>query len=135
LEKVVADGNLLSLTDYCYSLASGWVLLKVPPTTEVSFDYKHSQKQDLAVSNWDRENYVFFNQNQLYLKGDVNRNDNVTVADVVFLVNYLFKGGPEPYYLACGDVNRDCQNTVSDAVYLVNYLFKGGPLPLSGCAK
>jgi len=135
LEKVVADGNLLSLADYCYSLTSGWVSLKVAPTTEVSFDYKYSQKQDLAVSNWDRENYVFFNQNQLYVKGDVNQDNKVTVADVVFLINYLFKGGPEPYYLACGDVNRDCQITVSDVVYLVSYLFKGGPLPLSGCAK
>jgi hypothetical protein len=135
LEKVVADGNVLSLTDYCYSLNSGWVSFKTAPDSQVSFDYKYSLKQDLAVSNWDRENYVFFNQNQLYVKGDVNQDNKVTVADVVFLVNYLFKGGPEPYYLACGDVNRDCQTTVSDAVYLVNYLFKGGPLPLSGCAK
>jgi hypothetical protein len=135
LEKVVADGNVLSLTDYCYSLALGWVSFKVAPDSQVSFDYKYSLKQDLAVSNWDRENYVFFNQNQLYVKGDANQDQRVTVADVVFLVNYLFKGGTEPYYLACGDVNRDCQTTVSDAVYLVNYLFKGGPLPLSGCAK
>ena len=135
LEKVVADGNVLSLTDYCYSLALGWVSFKVAPDSQVSFDYKYSLKQDLAVSNWDRENYVFFNQNQLYVKGDVNQDNKVTIADVVFLVNYLFKGGPEPYFLASGDVNRDCQTTTADIVYLVNYLFKGGPLPLSGCAK
>ena len=135
LEKVVADGNVLSLTDYCYSLALGWVSFKVAPDSQVSFDYKYSLKQDLAVSNWDRENYVFFNQNQLYVKGDVNQDNKVTIADVVFLVNCLFKGGPEPYFLASGDVNRDCQTTTADIVYLVNYLFKGGPLPLSGCAK
>lgn len=87
------------------------------------------------MANWDRENYVFFNQNQLYVKGDVNQDSKVTVADVVFLVNYLFRGGPEPHYLACGDVNQDCQTTVGDAVYLVTYLFKAGPVPLSGCAK
>ena len=69
------------------------------------------------------------------MKGDVNQDNKVTIADVVFLVNCLFKGGPEPYFLASGDVNRDCQTTTADIVYLVNYLFKGGPLPLSGCAK
>jgi hypothetical protein len=58
--------------------------------------------------------------------GDANLDGKVTVSDVVFLVNYLFKGGPEPW-LAYSDANGDEKVTVSDVVYLVNYLFKGGP--------
>ncbi|HVP35365.1 MAG TPA: dockerin type I repeat-containing protein [Terriglobales bacterium] len=61
--------------------------------------------------------------------GDVNSDGKVMVADVVYLVNYLFKGGPEPW-LIYSDVNGDYKVTVSDVVYLVNYLFKGGPPPL-----
>jgi len=48
---------------------------------------------------------------------------------VVFLVNYLFKGGPEPVPLEIAEVNCDEELSVSDVIYLINYLFKGGPQP------
>jgi hypothetical protein len=60
--------------------------------------------------------------------GDANVDGKVTVSDVVYLVNFLFKGGPEPWLLY-SDANFDRQVTVSDVVYLVNFLFKGGPVP------
>ncbi len=63
--------------------------------------------------------------------GDVNRNGHPSVSDVVFLINYLLKGGPSPYLLYRGDVNCDQNTTISDVVYLINYLFKGGPEPCS----
>jgi hypothetical protein len=70
-----------------------------------------------------------------YLCGDVNADVKVKVSDVVYLINYLFKGGPAPLcppapYLTCGDANGDGKVTVADVVYLINYLFKGGPLPV-----
>jgi hypothetical protein len=135
LERVISDNDTLSLEDYCYDLAAGWVSFKTAPSSQAVFDYKYSMKQDLAVSNWDRENFCFFNQNQLYLYGDANQDHNTSISDVVYLINYLFKGGNEPYFLACGDVNDDCQTSVSDVVYLINYLFRGGPAPEAGCAK
>ena len=58
--------------------------------------------------------------------GDANMDGKVTVSDVVYLINYLFKGGPEPWK-AYSDANGDGKVTVSDVVYLINYLFKGGP--------
>jgi serine protease AprX len=63
--------------------------------------------------------------------GDVNRSGSVTISDVVYLINYLFKGGPPPYLYYRGDTNCDQSVTVEDVVYLVAYLFKGGPLPCS----
>jgi hypothetical protein len=66
----------------------------------------------------------------LYVRrGDANGDGKTTVSDVVFLVNYLFKGGPVPVPLESGNANCDTKVTVSDVVYLVNYLFKGGPPP------
>jgi len=68
-----------------------------------------------------------------FLYGDANADAKVTVSDVVYLVNYLFKGGPEPWLLL-SDCNNDAKVTVSDVVYLVNYLFKGGPVPVTPSA-
>ena len=59
--------------------------------------------------------------------GDANADGLVTVSDVIYLINYLFKGGIEPVPYEAGDVNCDGKVTVADVVYLINYLFKGGP--------
>jgi hypothetical protein len=61
--------------------------------------------------------------------GDANSSGKVDVADIVYLVNYVFKFGPRPHPIWRGDANGDCKVNVSDQVYLVNYVFKGGPLP------
>jgi uncharacterized delta-60 repeat protein len=65
--------------------------------------------------------------------GDANGDNKVTVSDVVYMINYLFKGGPPPIPLKAGDVNCDGKETVSDVVYTVNYLFKGGLKPCQNC--
>jgi len=61
--------------------------------------------------------------------GDVNGDVVINSADIVYLINYLFKGGPPPEPLQVGDVNCDQVINSSDVVYLINYLFKGGPPP------
>ncbi|HEX9912703.1 MAG TPA: rhodanese-like domain-containing protein [candidate division Zixibacteria bacterium] len=66
-----------------------------------------------------------------YVCGDANSDSSTTVSDVVYLINYLFKGGPAPDPIQKVDVNSDGKVTVSDVVYLINYLFKGGPAPCS----
>jgi hypothetical protein len=67
------------------------------------------------------------------LPGDLNQDSRNTISDIVFLINYLFKGGPAPAYLASGDANTDCKVNLSDVVYFINYLFKNGPRPWMGC--
>ncbi len=69
-----------------------------------------------------------------YVPGDANGNGAINSADVVYLINYLFIGGPPPNPVAAGDVNGDCVVNASDVVYLINYLFIGGPPPKKGCA-
>ena len=65
--------------------------------------------------------------------GDVNNDVIINVGDVVYLVSYLYKGGPEPTPVVdAGDVNHDCIVNVGDVVYLVSYLYKGGPPPCGG---
>jgi hypothetical protein len=61
-------------------------------------------------------------------KGDVNGDGVVDVADVFYLINTLFAGGPFPPGIA--NVNGDGSVTVADVFYLINYLFAGGPAPV-----
>ena len=73
-----------------------------------------------------RQGYV---NTAAFVHGDDNADGKITVADVVYEINYLFKGGPPPCPYEVGDVNGDLGKTVSDVVYLINYLFKFGPPP------
>lgn len=63
------------------------------------------------------------------LCGDADGDGIVNLADAVFLINYIFKGGPPPEPMEIGDVNLDGDVNVGDPVYLVNYIFRGGPEP------
>jgi bacillopeptidase F len=69
-----------------------------------------------------------------YLAGDGNGDGVVDLADVVYLINYLYRSGPAPDPLAAGDSNGDCIVEMGDLVYLINYLYDGGPAPQQGCA-
>ena len=61
--------------------------------------------------------------------GDCNGDGVVDIADVVFLINFLFMSGPPPVPLPAGDVNLDSVVNIADVIYLINYLFIGGPPP------
>ena len=60
--------------------------------------------------------------------GDVNGDGSVTLADVFYLINFLFAGGPLPHGRA--NVNGGSTIDVADVFYLINYLFAGGPAPV-----
>jgi len=65
------------------------------------------------------------------MRGDANGDYIINVGDVVYLVSYLYKGGPAPEPVWVGDCNCDDIVNVADVVYLVNYLYRGGDPP--GC--
>ncbi len=64
-----------------------------------------------------------------YVCGDANGDGFIDLGDVVYLINYLYKGGPAPNPIEVGDCNSDGTVDLGDVVYLINYLFKGGPAP------
>ncbi len=72
---------------------------------------------------------------QCIITGDCNKNGYIDVGDVVYLINYLFKGGPPPNPLWMGNVNCDGVVDVGDIVYLINYLFQGGQPPCCHCPE
>jgi hypothetical protein len=66
--------------------------------------------------------------------GDENGDGTVDVFDVIFMIDYVFSGGPAPNPGSVADVNGDCVADVFDVIYLIDYAFSGGPAPVAGCA-
>lgn len=67
-----------------------------------------------------------------FVCGDVNGSGAVNLLDVTALINYIYKGGPEPDPLEAGDVNNSGNINLLDINYLINYLYKEGPPPDCG---
>jgi len=62
--------------------------------------------------------------------GNVNGEGEIDISDLVYLVTYMFGGGPDPIPYESGDVNcSGDQIDIADLVALVDYMFGGGPDP------
>ncbi len=68
-----------------------------------------------------------------YRAGDADGNDLWTISDAVFLITYIFGGGPAPNPMLNGDADCNGIVTISDAVFLITFIFGGGPAPCSTC--
>ncbi|MGB7061774.1 MAG: dockerin type I repeat-containing protein [Candidatus Zixiibacteriota bacterium] len=128
----VSPGGLWEIGDYGTTITPAYIAprmfnLNVPPEFEQMTAYNDSLwpfivevEYAIQVSPWD-------------YRGDVNivpgGDGVVDVADIVFIVNYLYRGGPTPDPNSEADVTCDGVVNVADIVYLVNYLYKGGPVP------
>lgn len=67
---------------------------------------------------------------QYYACGDIDNSlGDPNVADLTYLVDYLFRSGPAPLVPEAGDVDSSGGIDVADITYLVDYLFRGGPAP------
>ena len=67
--------------------------------------------------------------------GDVNSDGSHTSADIIYMVNYVFKGGATPVPCAmAADVNCTGSVTSADVIYMVNYVFKGAAPPCDACS-
>jgi hypothetical protein len=89
---------------------------------------------DPAVSTNTVLNSFFCADCIITLDGDVTNSGTVTSADIIALVRYCFKSGPEPLPCeAAGDLNCDGAVTASDIIYEVNFCFKGGVPPCDIC--
>ena len=83
---------------------------------------------NLNATTWTLTNGYLYKAQQF----DPNNDGTLSSADIFYLVNFLFLGGPPPRGsagLLSGDANGDGIVSSSDIFFLVNYLFLGGPRP------
>ena len=67
------------------------------------------------------------------VRGDINHAGGaspIDIADLVYLVDYMFNQGPEPPCLEEADMDASGEFDIADLVYLVDYMFTGGPVPV-----
>lgn len=70
-----------------------------------------------------------FGQSSGYICGDANASGGVDIDDVVWLIAYIFSGGPEPIPYESGDANCAGGVDIDDVVWLIAYIFSGGNAP------
>lgn len=63
------------------------------------------------------------------IRGNVDLEGIVDVSDLVYLIDYQFRSGPEPDCLEAANVDGLESVDVGDVVYLIDYQFHGGPPP------
>ncbi|MFH1687275.1 MAG: hypothetical protein ABIE70_07100 [bacterium] len=65
------------------------------------------------------------------IRGDLDDNGlGPDIADLIYMVGYMFHDGPPPSCLDHADVNGDGGLDITDLVDLVGYMFQGGAPPL-----
>jgi hypothetical protein len=61
--------------------------------------------------------------------GDSDMSGELDIDDVVYLIAYIFSGGPAPDPLAAGDADCSGAIDIDDVVYVIAYIFSGGNPP------
>lgn len=65
-----------------------------------------------------------------FVAGDANGDGFVNVTDAVYIILWIFAGGPGPDPYAAGDADGSGTVNISDASYLIQFIFADGPPPV-----
>ncbi|MDH3891601.1 MAG: hypothetical protein OEV49_11005 [candidate division Zixibacteria bacterium] len=77
----------------------------------------------------------FIHHYDSYTCGDMNHRSPIDIGDLVWLVDFMFSGGPTPITQEAGNVDCAPGVDISDLVYFVDWMFQGGPAPCASCPK
>jgi hypothetical protein len=131
LEDPISPGGLWWLPEYAAAID--------PPFWMWNFEAQNvpEEFQDF-FRPWNGESYIFTEVEYCVhispwdYRGDVNipyGDGIVELGDIVFLINFVFRGGDPPIPYWEGDVNCDGVIELGDIVFLINYVFRNGPVP------
>lgn len=101
---------------------------QVPDAQPLKHDqnyYWRVRAYDLAGNSSGYSGFYQFYEKVFWIDGDANGDRSITLADVIFLVNYIFNkpGNWTPNPIESGDPNCDDDITLADVIHLVNYIF------------
>lgn len=122
-QVISAGGGSGSSTNYVLIGTVGQTA--VGTGTSTNYGIIHGFQQDFAGGGGGCCDQVFPDG----MRGDANYEDGVDVSDLTFIVDYLFRGGPEPPCFEEGDVDGSGGIDVADLTYIVDYLFRSGAAP------
>ncbi len=117
--QVIAGGGTTNGSSTSYKLSSTVGQTAAGRGTSTNYRLVQGFQQNFTTSS--------------FLCGDADGSGTITISDAVYLINYIFAGGPAPNPLLSGDADCSGSITISDAVYMINYIFAGGPAPCASC--
>ena len=123
-----SPGNPFWEIDYTWWLKGDYSGMNIPQKFR---DVTKSAPEDGKVISTTEVEFAVMIFSKL-VRGDVNRDGVIDLGDVLYVINYLYKGGTAPDPLWTGDVDCDGIVDLGDVLYLINYLYKGGPPPCEG---
>jgi hypothetical protein len=88
-----------------------------------------------VLTNVNVNNHIQLVEPTTVVCGDANGDGDPNIGDAVYVISYVFKGGPPPVPVCRGDANDDGDCNIGDAVYMIAYVFKGGPAPVEPCCQ
>ena len=69
--------------------------------------------------------------NEPFKRAEANGDGTVNVADGIYILGFLFAGGPAPLCLDSADANDDETINLADTIWILSWNFGGGPPPPS----
>jgi len=84
----------------------------------------------LVPAQGERDTVFIFNIP--YAFGDADGGRDVNIGDALFIISYIFSGGPDPIPLSSADADCGGDINIGDVLLIIDFIF-GGPLPDPGC--
>jgi hypothetical protein len=116
----VGDGWMTASMRYTWDMFKNCTSLVGGKGT--TYDANHVDK-DYAHLDGGPDNPGYFTDKNASLRGDVNGDNDVTIADVTALIDLLLGGGTVNNPSA--DCNTDGSVTINDVTVLIDYLLSG----------
>ncbi|MBU1318359.1 MAG: hypothetical protein KKG33_15565 [candidate division Zixibacteria bacterium] len=133
-----ADSFLVEVDDH-YNFSTPLVSVKITePTYTPELEYLSGYSYYWRVKSINDCNTTAYTTAWTFsvcgdMHGNADNSIDIDIDDVVFLIHYIFSGGPEPDPYWAGDTDCSREVDIDDAVYLISYIFAGGTPPCGGC--
>ncbi len=129
--KTDSEGKIEKIVLRQYSEDRNGKVYDAPYNVKVEIEGYEDMERSIQLAKNENVEFVLVKKGKdvMFVRGDVNNDHNVNIADAQFVLNYLFARGASPVCLDSADVNDNGIIEIGDAVYLLNYLFSGGKEP------
>jgi len=131
--------NLALYFRYSHDGGSSWSPeIQIVDETDPAWDPDVYAQGDFVYIVWHEQHppdWVWEIQYMLgvwYLPGDVDLSEAIDIADLVYVVDWMFTGGPAPIAHDAAQMDGLGEVDISDLVYIVDYMFNDGPPPVGG---
>lgn len=106
-------------------------VIDLPVTTRVMAVSRDDRKLFL-FDEWNRRlEVVYLETSSGFIRGEVNFDGALNIADPIRVLRHLVMGGMSPGCESSADADDNGAVNTTDVVYVLNYLFLGGPAPVA----